>query len=104
MRPTFSTGWEHPSAAGAAIVTGGQGLEDHGVLGRNEVAERHLVKRQLPEERENPVVGDLRPGWQANLLNLPAASLADRVADLPDQSLLGVVFEARWDGERADGA
>src|SRR5262249_36913480 len=61
-------------------------------------------KRKLPEERENPVVVNLRSAWQADLLNFPAASLADRVADLPDQSLLGVVFEARWDGERADRA
>ena len=35
---------------------------------------------------------------------VPAAGPADRVADLPDQSLLGVVFEVRWDGERADRA
>src|SRR5260370_31796437 len=58
----------------------------------------------------------VRRGWAAgcsppsaanrtnNLLWTPAASLADRVADLPDQSVLGVVFEARRDGERADRA
>ena len=86
------------------MVTAGQGLKDQGILGRNEIAERHLVKRKLPEERENPVAVNLRSAWQANLLNFPAASIADRGADLPDQFLLGVVFEARWDGERADRA
>src|SRR5262245_7606530 len=90
--------------AGPASLLRGQVLEDQGILGRNEVAERHLVKRKLPEERENPVVVNLRSAGQANLLNFPAASLSDRVADLPDQFLLGVVFEARWDGERADRA
>src|SRR5262245_59939341 len=90
--------------AGSASLLRGQVLEDQGILGRNEVAERHLVKRKLPEERENPVVVNLRTAWQADLLNFPAAGLADRVADLPDQSLLGVVFEAGWDGERADRA
>jgi hypothetical protein len=75
-----------------------------GILGRNEVAERHLVKRKLPEERENPVVVNNRSAGQANLLNFPAASLADRVADLSNRCLLGVVFEARWYGERADRA
>src|SRR5215831_5031503 len=90
--------------AGAALLLRGQGLKDQGILGGNEIAERYLVKRKLPEERENPVVVDLRSAWQGNLLNFPAARLADRVADLPDQFLLGVVFEARWDGERADRA
>src|SRR5260370_5879877 len=90
--------------AGSASLLRGQVLEDQGILGRKEIAERHLVKRKLPEERENPVVVNLRSAWQANLLNFPAASLADRVADLRNQSLLGVVFEARWDGERADRA
>src|ERR1700730_10471746 len=90
--------------AGSASLLRGQVLEDQGILGRNEIAERHLVKRKLPEERENPVVVNLCSAWQVNLLTFPAASLADRVADLPNQSLLGVVFEARWDGERADRA
>src|SRR5215472_1532766 len=90
--------------AGAASLLRGQVLKDQGILGRDEIAERHLVKRKLPEERENPVVVDLRSAWQANLLNFPAAGAADRVADLPNQSLLGVAFEARWDGERADRA
>src|SRR5262249_10118748 len=76
--------------AGAASLLRGQVLQDQGILGGNEVAERHHVQRKLPEERENPVVVDLRPAWQANLLNVPAAGLADRVADLPDQFLLGV--------------
>src|SRR5215472_5346566 len=90
--------------AGAASLLRGQVLKDQGILDRDEIAERHLVKRKLPEERENPVVVNLRTAWQADLLNFPAAGLADRVADLPDQSLLGVVFEAGWDGERADRA
>src|SRR6266516_3264762 len=91
-------------AAGSASLLRGEVLEDQGILGGNEIAERHLVKRKLPEERENPVVVNLRSAWQANLLDFPAASLADRVADVPDQSLFGVVFEVRWDGERADRA
>src|SRR5260370_18508468 len=90
--------------AGSASLLRGQVLEDQGILGRNEIAERHLVQLKLPEERENPVVVNLRSAWQADLLNFPAASLADRVADLPDQSLLAVVFDARRDGERADRA
>jgi hypothetical protein len=60
---------------------------------------------RLPSDvTRRPVVVNLRSAWQANLLNFPAAGLADRVADLPDQSLPGVVFKARWDGERADRA
>src|SRR5215475_5657110 len=90
--------------AGSASLLRGQVLQDQGILARNEVAERHLVKRELPEERENPVVVNLRSAGQADLLNFPAAGLSDRVADLPDQFLLGVVFEARWDGERANRA
>src|SRR5260370_4686088 len=88
----------------SASLLRGQVLEDQGILGCNEIAERHLVKRKFPEERENPVVVNLRSAWQADLLNFPAASLADRVADLPDQSLLGVVFESRWDAELSDRA
>src|SRR6516164_6310856 len=105
-RPTYGTG-RAPSrctSAGPASLLRGQALEDQRILGRNEFAERHLVKRKLPEERENPVVVNLRSAGQTDLLNFPAASLADRVADLPDQFLLGVVLEARWDGERADRA
>src|SRR5215470_7209176 len=90
--------------AGSVSLLRGQVLQDQGILGRDEVAERHLVKRELPGERENPVVMNLRSAWQANLINFAAAGLADRVADLPGQFLLGVVFEAGWDGERADRA
>jgi len=102
---------QHRTGAPSSGVTTGspwllrrQVLKDQGILGRYEIAERHLVKRKLPEERENPVVVNLRSAWQVNLLNFPAASLADRFADLPNQSLLGVVLEVRWDGERADRA
>ena len=70
--------------AGAASLLRGQVLKDEGILGRNEVAERHLVKRKLPEERENPVVVNLCSAWQVNLLNFPAASPADRLTGLPD--------------------
>src|SRR5215472_5014009 len=78
-----------------------QVLEHQGILGRNEVAERNLVKRKLPEEREDPVVVDLRSARQANLFDFPAASLSDGVADLPDQPLLCLELEARWDGKGA---
>src|SRR5215469_6674190 len=91
-------------AAGSGSLPRRQVLEDEGILGRNEVTKCHHIEGKFPEERENPVVVDLGPAWQANLLNFPAAGLADRVADLPDQSLLGVVFEVRWDGERTDRA
>src|SRR5215472_11713770 len=55
-RPTFSTVREAPSSsitAGSASLLRVQVLEDQGILGRNEIAERDLVKRKLPEEREN---------------------------------------------------
>src|SRR5690242_11309804 len=104
-RPSFSTGGSSGGvAAGSPSLLRGEVLEDQGILGRYEIAERHLVKRKLPEERENPVAVNLRSAWQVNLLNLPAAGLADGVADLPNQSLLGAVFEVRWDGKRADRA
>src|SRR5215472_4016930 len=90
--------------AGSGSLLRGQVLQDQGILVRYEIAERHLVKRKLPEERENPVVVDRRSAGQPNLLDVPAASLADRVADVPDQSLLGVVLKVWWDGERADRA
>src|SRR5207247_1695878 len=81
-----------------------QVLEHQGILGRKKVTERHLVKRKLPEEREDPVVVNLRPAWQADLLDVPAASFPDRVADPLDQCPLGAELEARWDGEGADRA
>ena len=93
---------QHPPGARSSSVTTGflsllrrQVLKDQGILGRYEIAERHLVKRELPEEGENPVAVNLRSAWQMNLLNFPAASLVDRLADLQDQSLLGVVLEVR---------
>src|SRR5215472_3668830 len=106
-----ATNIQHRAAAPSSSITTGfplllrrQVLEDEGILGRDEIAERHLVKRKLPKEREDPVVVNPRSAWQVNLLNFPAASLADRFADLPDQSPLGVVLQVRWDGERADRA
>src|SRR5215469_12225475 len=44
--------------AGSGSLLRGQALEDQGILVRNEIAERHLVQRKLPEERENPVIVD----------------------------------------------
>src|SRR5258708_34495269 len=78
-----------------------QVLEYKRVLGRDEVAERHLVKRKLPEEREHPVVIDRRSAWQADLFDFPAAGIAEGIADLLDQSLLGVVPEVRRDSKGA---
>src|SRR5258708_38886670 len=102
---------QHRAGAPSSSITTGSPsllrrkvLKDQGILGRYEIAERHLVKRKLPEERENPVVVNLRSAWQVNLVNFPPASLADRLDDLPDHALLGVVLEVRWDGERADRA
>src|SRR5215471_14542432 len=91
-------------AAGSASLLRRRVLQDEGILRRDEVAERHLVKRKLPEECENPVVVNLRSAWQADLFNVSAAGLADRLADLPHQSLLGVVLKAWRDGERANRA
>src|SRR5215471_13547631 len=102
---------QHRTGAPSGSVTivppsllGRQVLEHQGILGRQQVAEPHMVKRKVPEERENPVVVDLRSAWQANLLDFPAACLSDGVADLPDQPVLGVGLEAGRDGEGADRA
>ena len=51
-----------------------QALEDQGVLGREELAEPHMVKRQVPEEREYPIGVDLRSARRADLLDVPASS------------------------------
>src|SRR5215471_853832 len=75
-------------AAGSGSLLRGEVLQDQGIFGRDEVAERNLVEWELPEEREHPVVVDLRSAWQADLLDFPAAGLAEGIADLPDQSLL----------------
>src|SRR5207247_8977935 len=75
-----------------------------GVYGGERFAGAPLASRGPQQGRKNPVFQILRPAWQVILLSFPAAGPADRVADLPDQSLLGVVFEVRWDGERADRA
>src|SRR5262249_43651509 len=63
-----------------------------------------MVQRKVPEEREHPVGVDLRSAWRADLLDVPVASLADRVADSLDQSQLGVVLDAGRDGKGADRA
>ena len=66
-------------ALSSSITTGSpwllrrQVLKDQGILlGRYEIAERYLVKRKLPEERENPVVVNLGSALQLNLLNCRA--------------------------------
>jgi hypothetical protein len=70
-------------APSSSITTGSpsllrrQVLKDQGILlGRYEIAERYLVKRKLPEERENPVVINLGSALQLNLLNYPAQGAA----------------------------
>src|SRR5215469_2329919 len=84
-----------------ASLLRGQVLEDQGVLGRDEIAERHLVKRKLPEEREHPVVVNLRSARQADLFDVPAARLSQSVADLPNKSLLRLELKARRNGKCA---
>src|SRR5215467_6523349 len=71
-------------ATGSASLLRRQVLKDQGILGCYEIAERHLVKPKLPEECEHPVVVNLRSAWQVNLLDFPAARLANRLADLPN--------------------
>ena len=61
--------------AGAASLLRGQVLKDQGILGRNEIAESHFVKRKLPEERENPVVVIFVPlGRRISSTSRPQAS------------------------------
>src|SRR5262249_55973186 len=80
-------------------LLGREVLEHQGVLGRDKVAERHLIKRKLPEEREHPVVVDLRSARQADLFDFPAARLSQSVADLPNKSLLRLELKARRNGK-----
>src|SRR5262249_43218464 len=104
-RRIVTSGREYPPAALESYrLFGRQVLKDQGILGRYEIAERNFVKRELPEECEDPVVVNRRSAWQLNLLELPAAGIADRFADLLNQSLFGVVLEVRRYGERADRA
>src|SRR5215471_15881335 len=63
-----------------------------------------MVQRKVPEEREHPVGVDLRSAWRPDLLDVPVAGFADRVADSLDQSQLGVVLDAGRDGQGADRA